>query len=125
MEEKKTVYKYRDRRVTYNKHRVKILAHNREYLRQLRLLVLQHYSSIIPFCACCGEKEIKFLSIDHINGGGSKHRKGICNGKGGNMSAWLRKNNFPDGFQVLCHNCNMAKGFYGQCPHREIINNVV
>lgn len=66
-----------------------------------------------------------FLSIDHIDGGGTKHRKeiGIKNGKGGNMSFWIIKNKFPTGFQVLCHNCNMAKGFYGQCPHRNSINN--
>ena len=23
---------------------------------------------------------------------------------------WIIKNNFPKGFQVLCHNCNYAKG---------------
>lgn len=98
------------------------LARNRRANRnntRVRLLCLQNYSANIPFCACCGEKEIKFLSIDHINGGGNKHRKTITkNGKGGNISHWLVKNDFPDGFQVLCHNCNMAKGFYGQCPHK-------
>jgi len=31
---------------------------------------------------------------------------------------WLRKYNYPKGFQVLCHNCNMAKRF-GVCPHKE------
>ena len=28
-----------------------------------------------------------------------------------------RKNNYPEGFQVLCSNCNFAKGKYGSCPH--------
>ena len=23
---------------------------------------------------------------------------------------WLTLNDFPDGFQILCHNCNYAKG---------------
>lgn len=32
---------------------------------------------------------------------------------------WQRKNNYPKGFQVLCHNCNLAKGFYGKCPHQK------
>jgi hypothetical protein len=86
----------------------------------LRLSILQQYSSLIPFCACCGEKEINFLCIDHINGGGNKHRKEIsAHGKGGNIYNWLYKNNFPEGFQILCHNCNMAKGAYGICPHRK------
>jgi hypothetical protein len=29
-------------------------------------------------------------------------------------------NEFPDGFQVLCHNCNLAKGYYGECPHNSL-----
>ena len=32
---------------------------------------------------------------------------------------WITKNNSPKGFQILCHNCNMAKGFYGKCPHQK------
>jgi hypothetical protein len=31
---------------------------------------------------------------------------------------WLRKNGFPKGFRVLCHNCNFAHGHYGYCPHK-------
>ena len=27
------------------------------------------------------------------------------------------KNYYPKNLQILCHNCNMAKGFYGECPH--------
>ena len=91
----------------------------KERLRAIRFKVLNHYGGIPPKCQCCEEKEIKFLSIDHINGGGNKHRKTITkSGKGGNMHWWLLKHNFPKGFQVLCHNCNMAKGFYGNCPHK-------
>ncbi len=67
-------------------------------------------------CACCGEREPKFLSIDHINGGGQKHRKVIG---GGNFYTWLRKYNFPSGFQVLCHNCNLGRSLNGGiCPHQ-------
>jgi hypothetical protein len=29
----------------------------------------------------------------------------------------LARNGFPDGYRVLCHNCNMALGQYGYCPH--------
>ncbi len=28
-----------------------------------------------------------------------------------------RLNGYPDGFQVLCANCNMAKDRPGGCPH--------
>ena len=36
------------------------------------------------------------------------------------MVAHLKKLGYPkDGYQLLCHNCNCAKGWYGACPHTE------
>ena len=68
-------------------------------------------------CACCGEGEPVFLIIDHVIGGGNKHRKKL--GGAHAVFRWLRKNDWPDGFQVLCHNCNWAKYAQGICPHKE------
>ena len=82
--------------------------------RQERLKILTLYGGNPPKCNCCGENIIEFLGIDHVNGGGRQHRKQL---KISSIYTWLRKNNYPEGFQVLCHNCNMAKGFYGKCPH--------
>lgn len=83
---------------------------------EFRLTILNMYGGR---CACCGITEPKFLAIDHINGGGNKHRKTLGSKGGASFYSWLKRNNYPTGFQVLCHNCNMAKGFYGQCPHQE------
>lgn len=83
-------------------------------VRRRRYLILEHYSNGIPKCACCGEEKIEFLSIDHINGGGHKHRKSIGGQK---IDQWLLQQGFPDGFRILCHNCNQALGNYGYCPH--------
>lgn len=88
----------------------------KEYRWQRRLMILQHYGGSPPRCACCGEQEPKFLEIDHINNDGYAHRKQI--GKGRLMHEWLIKNNYPEGFQILCANCNHAKGNYGECPHQ-------
>lgn len=69
-------------------------------------------------CFCCGETVIEFLSIDHINGGGEKHRKEIGYK---NIYAWLRLHNWPDGFQTACHNCNFGRHINGGiCPHRKL-----
>jgi DNA repair exonuclease SbcCD ATPase subunit len=69
-------------------------------------------------CACCGETHPHFLSIDHINGGGKKDRAAHgCEEGGMNWYLHLAKNH-PDHVQILCHNCNMAKGHYGVCPHQ-------
>ena len=95
-----------------------ILARNkkREETQRLRLRVVTHYSNGIPTCACCGEQTIQFLALDHINGGGAKHRREE-NITGSSVFRWIIRNGFPAIFQVLCHNCNLAKGFYGECPH--------
>lgn len=71
-------------------------------------------------CSCCGEDKIQFLGIDHINGRGNEHRRKIWGKKAaGNIYWWLKKNNFPKGFQVLCHNCNWGKFVNnGICPHK-------
>lgn len=66
-------------------------------------------------CVCCNEKEKTFLSIDHINSDGAKHRKEI----GSTLYHWLMKNKFPSGFQVLCMNCQWGKkNNSGICPHQ-------
>lgn len=92
-------------------------AENKEYALQkrtsIRREILAHYSDGDPRCECCGERTVEFLALDHINGGGAKHRKSVKN-----MTSWIIKNDFPPIFRVLCHNCNMAKGLYGRCPHQ-------
>lgn len=84
--------------------------------RRIRIAALRHYGGPNPTCACCGEPRLEFLAIDHVNGGGNQHRKreGIKN-----LSRWLRKNKYPEGFRVLCNNCNFSLGLYGYCPHQE------
>lgn len=79
-----------------------------------KLLVFSHYLTDGRLqCACCHESYIEFLELDHINNDGWIHRKLIH----GSMYDWVIRNNFPPGFQLLCTNCNMAKGRYGYCPH--------
>jgi len=99
-----------------NIDRARELARNSWHRR--RLGVLKYYSNGKPKCACCGETEIEFLSIDHINGGGLKESREKGYGRGGLMR-WIINNNYPKGFQILCHNCNFAKGHYGECPHKK------
>lgn len=76
--------------------------------QKLKLEVLSHYSEGTPKCTNCGEKEIKFLSIDHSFGDGTKHRKEIGVGVGSQFYYWLIKHNYPQnlGLRVLCLNCN-------------------
>lgn len=85
-----------------------------------RSVALTHYGGK---CAICGETLEIFLTIDHINNDGAEHRKKINghNHGGVDMGAWLRRNNYPDGFQVLCVNCNHAKGRIGETALRTLL----
>lgn len=97
-------------------NRSRINAKNTEWRRNLRLKVLHQYSNGTMACACCGEPNTEFLCIDHVNGGGGSHRKQI--GPGGYaIYIWLRKNGYPEGFRVLCFNCNYAVIGGKDCPH--------
>lgn len=103
---------------TDSDYRNKRLAHHRQRTYRLRMEVLKHYGGASPKCACCGEANWQFLAIDHVYGNGVKHRKTVHVRSGTGFFYWLKRNNFPEGFQVLCFNCNFAKSNSGKrfCP---------
>lgn len=106
-------------RLYYQNNLEKVKEQSKKKHLKIRLETLKMYSKSGSIeCVCCGEKHYEFLAIDHIDGGGSKHMKTI---KSKHLAFWLKQNNYPKGFQILCHNCNMAKGFYGKCPHQKNI----
>ena len=67
-------------------------------------------------CACCGEKDIRFLEMDHINNNGAEMRK--LHGQHRKIYRWLRVHDDPQGYQVLCSKCNWGKRFVSICPHK-------
>jgi hypothetical protein len=78
--------------------------------------VYDHYGRT---CTCCGEDQIMFLTIDHIDNDGATHRKEMGNRGGSSFFAWMVSADFPSGFQVLCRNCNWGKHVNGGvCPHQ-------
>ena len=90
------------------------------YRVRSRWEVLSVYSEGDLSCKCCGEKEYKFLTIDHINNDGAEERRRYSTARsGGGWFYALKKRGYPKGYQVLCYNCNCAKGRYGICPHQE------
>lgn len=98
-------------------NKTRLIEKGKRLRNEFRISILNRYGGK---CACCGITEPKFLAIDHIDGGGNKHRKSLKSKGGSAFYAWLRRSGYPTGFQVLCHNCNMAKGFYGKCPHKDL-----
>jgi hypothetical protein len=100
----------------------------------LRMDIFPHYSKIhsnsdVSCCRCCGQNSnMEFLAIDHILG--KKVMDTIpelieleysSTMKKTTLLNWIKNNNYlsnlqTEYFQILCHNCNNAKGIYGKCP---------
>ena len=101
---------YKDNRKTY-------LARNNRWHLNFKKKILRHYSPDLK-CQMCGFDDIRALSLDHIDGGGNEHRRQIDVHSGAMFYRWIRDNNFPEGYQVLCMNCQFIKKkthkeFYG------------
>jgi hypothetical protein len=97
-------------------------AVRRRWYLKLKTECFTHYGGTPPLCACCGENIIEFLELDHTNGGGNAQRKLLKTKGGKNFYVWLRINNWPSGYRVLCSNCNQAIGACGSCPHQKLLD---
>lgn len=98
----------------YEAHKAEVAQYSKVRNEALKKAAISGYGGV---CACCGETRLEFLVLDHINGGGSKHRRALKQSGTGNFYLWIKRENFPLGFRVLCHNCNFAIGKYHLCPH--------
>ncbi|KKN30086.1 hypothetical protein LCGC14_0837630 [marine sediment metagenome] len=85
-----------------------------ERYQLLRLRVMEYYGGK---CECCGEDRYEHLTIDHLNG----HAR-----KTGKIGVYLtydairefENRGYPNRkYRLLCWNCNLARGYYGYCPH--------
>lgn len=96
----------------------------------LKVEVFDAYGGAICSCLACPEREnprIEFLTLNHIGGGGTKHRAALGGVRkpGGGISGdetyrWLKKNGFPPGYNVLCWNCQWGVHVNkGICPHEK------
>jgi hypothetical protein len=50
------------------------------------------------------------LLIDHVADNGADHRR-LIGRSSTQLYRFLLKNNYPSGYQVLCHNCSAVKEF--------------
>jgi len=104
---------YSKRRYTNRKEIIR--EQQRVYDLSVKQKIIEAYGGK---CTCCGETTLEFLTIDHINNDGAEDRRQNGKKSGGKLYRWLIKNNFPkEEYQLLCYNCNCAKGFFGYCPH--------
>jgi hypothetical protein len=91
-------------------------ADKKRYQDSGKKMVYEHYGGR---CFCCGEDNIYFLSIDHVDNDG--HTERWPNGSritGVHLYRRIVKAGFPKKYQLLCMNCNFGKRMNnGICPH--------
>lgn len=108
--------------VQYNKKNAAVIEpRKKEYRKKLRIDVIEKYGGK---CECCGEARIEFLAIDHKNQDGNVERRQLFGRNDSGSYSWylkLKREDKRDDLQVLCHNCNIAKSFYGRCPHQDAL----
>jgi hypothetical protein len=108
--------------INHPEKREEQLLRIKEHHSRVKLEVLMHYSNkLVPECANLFNMhetpftDVDCLSIDHINGRNhlpDEERAAKDRGenlKGSSFYRWLRKNNYPQGYQVLCMNCQYKK----------------
>lgn len=91
------------------------LNYNQNWYKKFRYNILLKYGD---HCECCNESNLNFMSLDHKNNDGYLHRKEIKKLGYSNILYWIRDNNYPDLFRILCYNCNLSLGFNKYCPHQ-------
>lgn len=107
------------RQANRDKHEKSTLLSNQRYKEEynkrknerqtkIKIDVLTHYGNGECKCVRCGFDDIRALSIDHINGNGTKERRRT--GRGGKrFYRWLKNQGYLEGYQTLCMNCQFIK----------------
>jgi hypothetical protein len=103
--------KYNNER--YHKNRNKYLQSFKNKYKKLKEKILEIYGKQ---CECCGESITEFLTLEHKDGNGSKHRK---QHKGSYVKIYQDAIMAKDKrkYGILCFNCNSIQLFGIKCPH--------
>lgn len=92
------------------------------YRESIKLEALVAYGG--SACICCGESNIQFLTLDHVNNDGYHARRKSDGGQIPWAYSSLKARGYPTEppLQVLCYNCNNGKRVNkGVCPHKVVL----
>lgn len=100
-------------REAYKRDIVKKKEYQKKYIKETKLKFLDMYGNA---CVCCGETIPDLLTIEHKLG---QIRKTKETGTVAYRKAIQKYS--PDLYEILCWNCNCARGQLGYCPHNPTI----
>ena len=87
----------------------------------IKLETLTHYGNGRLACMMCGESRLACLSLDHIDGSGCQERKRFGSSRYGyKFYLYLKKSNYPKGYQTLCMNCQFVKAVLDRARAKEL-----
>jgi 5-methylcytosine-specific restriction endonuclease McrA len=107
----------RMRRANQALHPETCRAKSKRFRDKIRDLTMTAYGGC---CSCCGEDEQVFLTLDHIIPVHNRKRA-----SGHRLYMQLRKQGWPKEYQLLCYNCNHAKGTNEACPHKNLVRKLL
>ena len=118
----KNIDNYREKALAaWHRNREKYIPRVRERTLRNRMELINAYGGM---CSCCGENEIRFLTLEHLNKDGKAHRAAV----GGSTGVYydLRKRGYPkEGYTILCANCNFSESLGTPCPHKLIVKKLM
>lgn len=92
-----------------HKHKLK----QRDVRAALRKEFLSEYGNC---CACCGETEPSFLTLEHKNKDGKEHRQKYWTPT--QQLSDIKRRGWPkNDYEINCYNCNLGSK-RGICPHK-------
>lgn len=92
------------RAIWHEENRDRRLLQAKERKKQIKIEVLTYYGMGECKCLMCGYETLAALTLDHINDDGYNESR-----SGHELYQYLRKTNFPTGYQTLCMNCQYIK----------------
>jgi hypothetical protein len=114
------IYSPKYRYEYYHSHKPQVAKWVASSRFELKQEILTHYGNGKCVCVRCGEDDIKCLSIDHIDGKGAEHRKKVVSSS--NFYRWLKNNDYPEGYQTYCMNCQNLKRVENNEQTRSILS---
>jgi hypothetical protein len=101
--------KFKYSRKNYPKHKESKLDYQRKLTKRYKQEFLDMYGGR---CSCCGQTLPDFLTIEHKLGQEKSTRRTGLVAYRDSVKEYR-----PDLYEILCWNCNCAKGKLGYCPH--------